>query len=82
MKEITRALNLGMILISIGLVIKFLNSSAECRNAAMAFELIEIIGGFILIGYGMRRLEEDGLYYVVSGIGIAILGFALISSGC
>lgn len=82
MKEITRALDLGMILMSIALTIKFLNSPAECRSANMAFELLEVIGGFILISYGMRRLEEDGLYYVVSGIGVVILGFALISSGC
>ena len=82
MKEITRALDLGMILLSIGLVIKFLNSPAECRNASMSFELIEVISGFILVSYGMRRLEEAGLYYVVSGIGVVILGFALISAGC
>lgn len=79
MKEITRALNVGMILVSIGLVINFLNSPAESRGTFAALHLLDIIGGFIAISYGMKKLEENGIYYIISGIAAIILGFFYIS---
>lgn len=79
MKEITRAFNVGLILVSIGLVINFLNSPAESRGIFAALHLLDVIGGFIAISYGMKKLEEDGLYYIVSGIAAIILGFFFIS---
>ena len=78
MKEITRAFVAGLILVSIGLVINFLSSPAESRGIFEALYLLDIIGGFSAISYGMKNLEENGIYYIVSGISAIILGFFYI----
>ena len=78
MKEITRALNVGLVLVSSGLVINFLNSPAESRSISAALQLVDIIGGIIAISYGMKKLEEDGIFYIFSGIAAIILGFFFI----
>lgn len=79
MKEITRAFNVGLVLVSSGLVINFLNSPDESRSISAALQLVDIIAGIIAISYGMKKLEEDGIYYIVSGIAAIILGFFFIS---
>jgi hypothetical protein len=79
MREITKAFDVGLILVSIGLVINFLNSPGEFRSSLAAFHLLDIIGGLSAISYGMKRLEENGLYYIVSGISAIILGFFFIA---
>ena len=89
MREIKKMLNVGMTLISIGLVINFLKSPAECWNASMAIDILIVIGGFISIGYGMKRLEDEdyhdemnGIYYIVTGFGMVMTGFLYVIFGC
>lgn len=89
MREIKKMLNVGMILVSIGLVINLLKSPAECRNASIALDILIVTSGFISIGYGMKRLEEEdyhdemnGIYYIVTGFGMVVTGFLFTIFGC
>lgn len=82
MRQIEKAVNIGLILMGIAALINFVIFTKGCGFDCAIFQLGEIIGGLISIYYGFREIEEKGLLYIAGGTVAVFLGFILYDCGC